>query len=177
MVGMRVREQHAIQVVDFRIQELLANVGRGINQNARRSAGPAALDQQRAAPPAVLRIVRIAGAPAAAQSRHTGRRTTAQNDEPQAHATASTGCGTLANSRKKFAVVWAAIASRERPRVRASTAAVSTTYAGSLRRPRRGSGARYGASVSTRIRSGGNSAAISRSAFDFLKVSTPENET
>ena len=69
------------------------------------------------------------------------------------------------------------MSSNETPRVSASTFAVSTTKAGSLRLPRNGKGARYGASVSTRMRSAGNSAAITRKAAEFLNVRMPVKET
>ncbi len=91
-----------------------------------------AFDQQRAAPAAVLRIVRIAGAPAERRARHADRRAAAEDGEGQAHAAFASVRGTLLNSRKKFSVVCRAISSADTPRASASTLAVSTTYAGSL---------------------------------------------
>src|SRR6185312_8576885 len=113
------------------------------------AAAASFLHQQRAAPPAVFRIVRIAGAPSQRDARHTHRRPAAEDGESQAHAASGRFVGTLLNRRKKFSVVCRAISSSETPRVSASTLAVSTTKDGSLRLPRCGPGARYGASVST----------------------------
>ena len=62
------------------------------------------------------------------------------------------------------------------PRASATFARVSATYAGSLRLPRNGTGARYGASDSTRRRSSGMER-ISSSSVHFLKVTIPLNET
>src|SRR6185437_2755597 len=52
-------------------------------------------------------------------------------------------------------------------RASASASSVWMTYAGSLRLPRTGCGARYGASVSARIRSTGTSRALSRRSTAF----------
>ena len=56
---------------------------------------------------------------------------------------------------------------RTTPRASARTASVWSTLAGSFRLPRSGCGARYGLSVSARIRSAGTAAAASRSAAAF----------
>ena len=61
--------------------------------------------------------------------------------------------------------------------LRAIASPTRATQAGSLRFPRRPSGARKGASVSTRMRSRGRARATSRSVFAFLKVTIPEKET
>ena len=58
-------------------------------------------------------------------------------------------------ARRKFSLAAAAMDSSVSPRSSASLRAVSTTNAGSFRLPRLGTGARYGASVSTRMRSAG----------------------
>src|SRR6266851_3032403 len=79
------------------------------------------------------------------------------------------------NARRALVVVPAETVSRDSPRARASAAATADTYAGSLRLPRWGTGARYGASVSTSSRSRGH--AITRSAsVQFLKVIMPLKE-
>ena len=57
--------------------------------------------------------------------------------------------------RSAFASICAASSAASSPRASASAASVCTTLAGSLRRPRTGCGARYGLSVSARMRSGG----------------------
>ena len=69
------------------------------------------------------------------------------------------GCG---EETVEVLVVRAASSSGEMPRRSARAAAVWVTRAGSLRWPRRGMGARKGASVSTRMRSAGAMAAASR---------------
>src|SRR5438552_236891 len=67
------------------------------------------------------------------------------------------------------------MASTDSPRARASASATARTKAGSLRFPRWGTGARYGPSVSTSRRSGGQS--VRRSAIvQFLKVIMPLKE-
>src|SRR5215469_18331064 len=60
------------------------------------------------------------------------------------------------NTRAALAVSVGTRASRVTPRARASANTVSRTNAGSLRLPRCGTGARYGASVSTSRRSAGH---------------------
>ncbi len=71
----------------------------------------------------------------------------------------------------------AASCSRETPLMAANTRAVCATFAGSLRLPRTGTGARYGASVSTSSRSSGRSRAMARNSSDFGKVRMPEKLT
>src|SRR6185312_10635306 len=176
MVGVLVRVEYAVEPIDLGIKQLLAQIGRCIDENAGNAARAAPLDQERGAAPAVLRIVRIARAPAQRRTRHAARGSAAQNCEFQRHAAAAAGRGTLANNRKKFSVVCRAISSNDTPRASASTLAVSLTQAGSLRLPRWRLGARYGASVSTRIRSGGSPAAMVRSAPEFLNVRIPVKE-
>src|SRR5437773_602480 len=67
------------------------------------------------------------------------------------------------------------MAATDSPRARASASATARTKAGSLRFPRWGTGARYGPSVSTSSRSGGQ--AVRRSAIvQFLKVIMPLKE-
>jgi len=39
VVGMLVGEQHAVEPVDLRLEQLLAAVGRAVDQNARNAAG------------------------------------------------------------------------------------------------------------------------------------------
>ena len=65
MVGMLVGVEDAVEPIDLGVEELLAQVGRRVDQHPREPAVAAApLDEQRRAPAAVLRIVRIAHAPA-----------------------------------------------------------------------------------------------------------------
>src|SRR6185437_3234217 len=170
--------EDTIDPVHIGIQQLQAHIRRAVDENARPvTLCVCALNQKRAATPPVLGIVRVAGTPAQRNARYAHRRSAAENREGQAHAASASSRGTLLNRRKKFSVVCCAISSADTPRASARTLAVSTTYAGSLRFPRNGSGARYGASVSTRTRSGGRAAAISRNAPEFLNVRMPVNDT
>src|SRR6185503_17390823 len=122
-----------------RVEQLLAQIRRGVDQHRSRSAA----EQQRAPPAAVLRIFRIAGAPVpcpvrAAQARHSGRGTAAQyrGDECSHERFA------FAKRRKKLPVVALASSSGLISLSSASIAAVNTTKAGSLRLPRLPCGAR-----------------------------------
>src|SRR5262245_40486665 len=76
----------------------------------------------------------------------------------------------------KFALTCSASTSSLTPRSPARNRVVSLTNIGSLRFPRCGTGARYGQSVSTRIRSDGTERAISCKGNDFGNVTIPENE-
>ena len=142
VVGVLVRVQHAVEPIDLGIDELLAQIGRGVDQHAGAPVRAGPLDQERAAPPPVFRIVGIAEAPAERRARNPSGRATAENGEGEGHPLAIAGRGAFANRRKKFSVVSRAIVSSDAPRVSASTRAVSTTKAGSLRLPRRELGAR-----------------------------------
>ncbi len=64
VVGVLVGVEDRIQPVDLGRQQLLAQVGRRIDQDAGHAAAFAALDQQRGAAAAVLGIAGIADAPA-----------------------------------------------------------------------------------------------------------------
>ena len=101
--------EHAVEPADAGVEQLLAKVGRGVDQHGGRALGARPLDQQRAAPPPILRIGRIARAPMIADARHAARRAAAENGELQRHAALSGAFraerGTFLNSRKKFSVV------------------------------------------------------------------------
>src|SRR5262249_47736323 len=59
----------------------------------------------------------------------------------------------------------------------ARAASVCTTYAGSFRLPRSGCGARYGESVSARMRSAGTCVALRRRSTAFGNVALPAKDT
>src|SRR6185312_5092885 len=126
LVGMLMGKEHCVDVVDTGVDQLLAQIGRGVDYDPRRAMGARALGHDRAAAAAVLWIGRIAGAPAERRARHAGGGAAAQNGQCQRHA-ASFGAGTFENNRKKFSVVCREISSSETPRVSASTFATSTT--------------------------------------------------
>src|SRR6185369_6743510 len=104
--------------------------------------------------------------------RRTGRLDVERVFQPIPHVRYSS----IPNNRQAFSVVCLAKSSAETPRSSARLFAVARTHAGSLRFPRKGCGARYGESVSTRIRSAGICAATSRKSCDFLNVTIPAKE-
>src|SRR5665213_422270 len=79
-------------------------------------------------------------------------------------------------TRAVFSRVSAANVAIGVPRTAATASPTTATHAGSFRCPRCGTGAKYGASVSTRIRSSGTKRAASRSAPAFLNVTMPLTE-
>ena len=126
LVGVLMGQVHRVDVIDLGVDQLLAQVGRGVDHDPRGAVRARALDQQRAAAAAVLRIVGIAGAPAERRARYAGGGAAAEDRQRHRHA-AAFGAGTFENSRKKFSVVCREISSSETPRVSASTFATSTT--------------------------------------------------
>ncbi len=82
VVGMLMGAEHGIERVDAARQHLLAQIRRGIDQDARCARPcPAALEQQRAAQAPVARLLGIAGAPLIADARHAARRSAAQDGQ------------------------------------------------------------------------------------------------
>src|SRR5215211_4370406 len=108
------------------VDQLFAQIGRSIDQDARRALTRAALGEQRAAAATILGVVRIAAAPAERRTRHSRGRAATEDRQRQRHA-ASFGAGTFENSRKKFSLVCREISGNETPRASASTFATSTT--------------------------------------------------
>ena len=145
MIGMVMGVEHAVEPTDSDVEQLLAKVRRGVDQHIGRALAAFLLHQHRAAPPAVLRVCRIARAPDIADTGHAAGRAAAEDGELERHAEDGIEAaerGTFLNRRKKLSVVAAAISASLTPRTAASRAAVCTTLAGSLVRPRNGSGAR-----------------------------------
>src|SRR5271170_2805768 len=175
MVRVRMRHEDAVETSHAGVDQLQAQVRRSVDQHQGPAVGARFFQQGRAAATAVAGICGIAGPPSLRDARHAARRAAAQQGERDAHALPSRSI--FANSRSVLARVAAAIAEPWTPLASASARAVSTTKAGSLRRPRWGTGARNGASVSTSTRSSGTSRAIARNSAEFLNVSTPEKET
>src|SRR4051794_12480954 len=126
LVGVLVGQEYRIDVIDVGVDQLLAQVGRGIDHDPRGAVRAGTLDHQRAAAATVFWIVGIAGAPAEGRSRYAGGGAAAEDGQRYRHA-AAFGIGTFENSRKKFSVVCREISSSETPRVSASTFATSTT--------------------------------------------------
>ncbi len=153
VVGVRMAQKDAVEALDLGADQLLAQIGRGVDQHRCRAIGAEALEEHRAAAAAVLRVRRIAGPPPLRDPRHAAGRAAAQNGQSQRQ------CGDYclrrlrrlalppaSGSLRKTACVLARVASASAsgviPRASATTAAVETTNAGSLRRPRWGVGAR-----------------------------------
>ena len=164
-----------------RVEQLLAQVRRGVDQHARRAAGPRRSTSSEQRRRRFVGFARIAGAPAVADARHAARRAAAEDREPSGSCSIreAAGRGTFENNRKKFSVVWRAIVSTVTPlhlgehlrRVR-------------RRRPARCGLPRYGSRREIRRvgldeqavgrHCGGHRAQISSA---FLKVIMPENDT
>src|SRR5688572_8854613 len=180
MVRMRMGEYDPVKVADARGQKLLAQIRRGVDKYAGDLFPLAALDQQRTPLPAVLRIGGIATTPYIANTGNAARGAASEDREPETHAAGASrkdaGALALPKSRKKFSLVILASCSAGISLISASLLSVCRTNAGSLTFPRCGTGARYGASVSTRMRSSGADLATARISSAFLKVRMPENE-
>src|SRR5260370_39770893 len=71
VVGMGVGEEYGIERIHFGIEQLLAQIGRRIDQDSRDAGPTAALDQKRCPATAVLGIVGIAVAPTPRETRDT----------------------------------------------------------------------------------------------------------
>ena len=104
LVGMLMGQEHRIDMIDIGVDQLLAQIGRGVDDDPRRPLLRRPLGEQGAAAAAVFRIAGIAGAPAERGTRHAGRGSAAEDCQAQRHA-ADSAEGTLENSRKKFSVV------------------------------------------------------------------------
>ena len=89
LVGVLMGQEHRIDVIDIGVDQLLAQIGRGVDHDPRGAVRARALDQQRAAAAAVFRIVGIAGAPAERRARHAGGGTAAEDRQRQRHAALS----------------------------------------------------------------------------------------
>jgi hypothetical protein len=79
---MFMRDEHAIEPVNLGVQQLRAKIGRAVDENTcSLSLSIAALHQQRASSPSILRVVRIANTPAESHPRDAHGRAAAQNGE------------------------------------------------------------------------------------------------
>src|SRR5690606_18510662 len=119
--------EHAVEMGDLGVEQLFAQVRRGVDEHARCRFAAEAFDEQRAAAPAVLRVRGVTRAPARSEPRYPRRGAASEDGEAQSHAAAPSLCGTLRNRRKKLLLVCSANASGESPRAPATAFAVSTT--------------------------------------------------
>ena len=146
VVGMVVGVEHAVEPADAGIEQLLAEIRRAVDQHIGRALGAFPLHENRAAPPPVLRICRIARAPDIADTGHAAGRAAAEDGELERHAGDGHRCRRARHLLEQAEEIIGGGCARSRPRSRRATAAsrvaVCTTLAGSLVRPRKGSGAR-----------------------------------
>ena len=84
LVGVLMGQEHRVEMVDIGVDQLLAQIGRGVDHDPRHAAIGSPLGQQRAAAAAVLRIIGIAGAPAERGTGNAGRGSAAENGEASA---------------------------------------------------------------------------------------------
>ena len=98
VVGVVVSPEYAVDPADVVAEQLRAQIGRGVDQQP---LAAVALDQDRDAGAAVLRLVRVALAPIGADPRHSGRCAGAEYD--QLHAALA-----FVNNSKKLRVVFPA---------------------------------------------------------------------
>src|SRR5262249_28072137 len=122
LVGVLMGPDHGIDALDLGVEQLGAQVGRGIHQDGLALA----LDQDGAAAAALARSGGARGAPPAlaalpARPRHAARGAAAQDRHPHALRSA------LANSRKKLSVVTASSSAVPTPLSSATLAAVWAT--------------------------------------------------
>src|SRR5262245_18550710 len=137
---MLVGEEHRVEPVNIGLKKLLAQVGRGIDQNPGDADAVSPFNQKRRPPSPVSGIVWIARTPTECGPRNASRGARAKHREARRHAARAQACadclsssaptagaGTLRNKRKKFSLVCWAIASGDTPRASARTLAVSAT--------------------------------------------------
>jgi hypothetical protein len=110
MIGMGMGVDHPVQPPDAGIEKLLAQIGRGVDQDGGLPALVKALHQHGTAAAGVARLVRVAIAPMAAETGNTAGGAAAENCETQLrHAQAAlVQAAARVKSRSKLAVVAAA---------------------------------------------------------------------
>ncbi len=72
LVGMLMREEHRVDVVDIRLDQLFAQIRRRVDHDARGALGGSLFRQQGAAQASVFGVSGIAGAPAERRTRDSG---------------------------------------------------------------------------------------------------------
>src|SRR5262249_31780963 len=106
MIGMRMGQQYGVDPAHARVDQLLAQIGRRVDQTHRAGA----LDQYRRAAPAVAWVSGIAAPPTRSDRRHAPGGAAAEDRVFHA-----AGRRALRNSRKKLSVVASASASGSMP--------------------------------------------------------------
>src|SRR5215813_2972810 len=103
VVGMLVGIEHTVERIDVGVEELFAQVRRGIDQHAGLGAVRSrAIDQNRATSAPVLGVAGVTSPPPRSGPRNASGKAAAQNRDRKRHAAAAEICGTLLNRRKKF---------------------------------------------------------------------------
>ena len=95
VVGVGMAQKDAVEPLDLGVDQLLAQIGRRVDEDRGRAFGAEALDKHRAAAAAVLRVRRIAGAPPFPDPRHAAGRGAAQDGQTQRQCDDPTACGSL----------------------------------------------------------------------------------
>ena len=177
VVGVRMGDQHAVEPLDAGVDQLLAQIGRGVDERQwSRRSGPCARpapssggggcagwpDRRRPSP-----ARRAARRPEEPQPRMVRRRLNGARLRP---------APSLAKTRSVLARVASASASGAMPCAPASARAVATTKAGSLRLPRCGTRREIGRVGLDQQPVERDVARDGAQVAEFLKVSTPENE-
>ena len=125
VIGVGMTQKDGVEPLHVGVKQLLAQIGRGVDENRCRALRPEALDEHRAAAAAVLRIGRIARAPPFRNARHPAGRAAPQDGQSQRQCEDPMACGSLAaaclptasGSRPKIACVLARVASANASRV------------------------------------------------------------
>jgi hypothetical protein len=79
-------EEHPVEPIDLGLEELLAQVRRGIDQHAGDAGSLPPFHQERRPPPTVLGIAGITRPPAERRTRDATRGAAAEDREPHGHA-------------------------------------------------------------------------------------------
>ena len=116
VVGMGMAHEDAIKTLHASVDQLLAQIGRGVHEDRGRATGSVAFEQHRAAAATVLRVRRIARAPSFRNPRHAAGRATAQDRQSQRQCDDPVGGGSLEKKLKVLARVAAASDSSFIPR-------------------------------------------------------------
>ena len=110
LVGMVMRHQHAVDPIDVCVKQLVAHVGRCIDQHRGLLAFVLIplLDEQRATTATVARLPGVAGTPVIADARDAARRTATENGGAEFHDGNTASRGTREKRRRKFSDVCSA---------------------------------------------------------------------
>src|SRR5208337_121096 len=126
VVGVRMGDQHAVDMLHLGLDQLFAQVGPGVDQHGRHAGGAVPFDENRAAATAVAWIGRVAGTPPLPDPRDARRGAATKNGQAKTHGPCQS-LSSLAKRRRVLARVAAARVSGSRPFASATTLAVAVT--------------------------------------------------